>query len=274
MKEIATIILNRNLPNVVNKLVENLKKNDGDISDFYVVEAGSDINKISKYTSWHVREKNVLKNGLRFPRGMNYGLHRLYKEKKFNQYKAFLLLTNDTQIKNKRFIKPLYEEMIKHPQLGILSPCGKDWGEINYLKKFKTKYFYYVHNHAYLINKDFIKRIINYKPNSYKNFLFDGNNFRGYGTEMEFIAKCYLNDYAAGITSIVIIEENEILLKKFFKTIKTDNYKINEELYISEGKRWMREKYGFSSKWAMIYYAKNFYEKFFENYPNLIKYKL
>ena len=38
------------------------------------------------------------------------------------------------------------------------------------------------------------------KPN-YLNFLYDGNNFRGYGTESEIIAKGYSNYWATAITS-------------------------------------------------------------------------
>ena len=47
MKKVATIILNRNLPKLTDKLYTNLKKNNK-ISDFYVLEAGSDYKKLSK----------------------------------------------------------------------------------------------------------------------------------------------------------------------------------------------------------------------------------
>ena len=41
MKPIATIILNRNLPEVTNALYQHLDQYDGDTTDLYVVEAGS-----------------------------------------------------------------------------------------------------------------------------------------------------------------------------------------------------------------------------------------
>ena len=125
-----------------------------------------------------------------------------------------------------------------------------------------------------MLKKDFIDKIVNYNPNNYIKFLFDGTNFRGYGTEIEILAKCYVNDYAAGITTKVKTFENENFLEKYYKSIKTESIQENDKLYIEEGKKWMKEKYGFSSKWALIYYAKNFYDRFFENYPELIKYKL
>ncbi len=43
---------------------------------------------------------------------------------------------------------------------------------------------------------------------------------------------------------------------------------------MDEGQKWMKEKYGFKSKWSMNMYVKNFYDKFFEYYPNYKEFKL
>ena len=88
-KKVATIILNRNLPEVTDTLYNNLKKNNKKISDFYILEAGSARKKLSKNYTWHANWKSAKKNGLRFARGMNYALSNLYKEKKFDNYEAF-----------------------------------------------------------------------------------------------------------------------------------------------------------------------------------------
>ena len=48
----------------------------------------------------------------------------------------------------------------------------------------------------------------------------------------------------------------------------------NLKLFIEEGKIWMKKKYGFNSKWAMQLYVKNFYDNFFNFYPDLNKYKI
>ena len=45
--KIATIILNRNLPEPTNKLVEHLHEFDGINNDIFVLEAGSDQNLVS-----------------------------------------------------------------------------------------------------------------------------------------------------------------------------------------------------------------------------------
>ena len=86
MKSIATLILNRNLPKVTDKLYMKIKKNEGYLTDIFVIEAGSSKKNLSKYTTWYANSK---KKRLRFPRGMNYGLYNLWKENLFNKYKAF-----------------------------------------------------------------------------------------------------------------------------------------------------------------------------------------
>lgn len=274
MKPVATIILNRNLPGTTNKLCEHIFEYDNDITDVFVVEAGSDNDKISKYCTWHCKTDEVREQGLRYGRGMNFGLLQLFNEKKFYNYDAFFLLTNDTEFKKTNSIKTLYNILNDHKRLGILSPCSNMWGEKKILGEDNIKYFWYIHNNAYLIKRNFIENIIDFSNQSYINFLFDGTNFRGYGTESELIAKAYINDWGAAITSLVNAEENEHHLKTKFDLIKTNNYEENLEKWVNEGNKWMFKKYGFKSKWSMYNYVKAFYDIFFENYPELRKYSL
>ncbi|MDP8218383.1 MAG: hypothetical protein P9M03_06635, partial [Candidatus Theseobacter exili] len=106
------------------------------------------------------------------------------------------------------------------------------------------------------------------------NFLFDGSNFRGYGSESELIAKAYANDWAAAITSEVWAEENESYLLSRADLIKTEGYDDNLKLYVEEGRRWMKNKYGFNSRWSMQQYVKAFYDRFFEFYPEFKPYQI
>lgn len=274
MKRVATIILNRNLPDVTNKLCSHLLEFDGDVTDVYVVESGSDPEKLSKYATWYVNDPEVMKNGLRYGRGMNYGLHKLLNEEKYDKYDAFFLLTNDTEFKPLQSIKPLLQIMDEHPRVGILSPCSDRWGEKLLLNKEDTKYFWFILNNAYLLRKEFIDTICIKNQPDYMNFLFDGSNFRGYGIEHELIAKAYVNDWAAAITNRVWSTENERHLLERADQIKTDDYESNFKLFIEEGRQWMRNKYGFNSHWSMQQYVKLFYDKFFEFHPEYMKYKI
>lgn len=274
MKRVATIVLNRNLPEVTNQLCKHLMHHDGDATDVFVVEAGSDFDRQSQYTTWYADWPDALTHGLRYPRGMNYGLSQLWKEGKFDQYEAFFLLTNDTVLQESPTVMPLMTILDQHPRVGILSPCSERWGERLLLKDQPTKYFWFIHNNAYLLRRAFMEDILNEDQPDAMGFLLDGSNFRGYGCESELIAKAYANDWAAAITADVWAEENESYLLNQADLIKTEGYEENLKLYIEEGRRWMRNKYGFNSRWSMQQYVKSFYDKFFEFHPEFEHYRI
>ena len=274
MKRVATIILNRNLPEVTNRLFEHLQAHDGDTADTFVVEAGSDPERLSRYSTWHADWPEAKLHGLRYSRGMNYGLSQLWKEGKFRQYEAFFLLTNDTELQPGPTVAPLMGILDQHPRVGILSPCSDRWGERLLLKEQPTRYFWFIHNNAYLLRRAFIESIFNESQPDHMGFLFDGSNFRGYGSESELIAKAYANDWAAAITASVRAGENESHLLDRADLIKTETYEENLNLYVSEGRRWMLNKYGFNSRWSMQQYVKCFYDSFFEFHPEFRDYKI
>lgn len=272
--KVATLILNRNLPDVTNRLYEHLLTYDGGFTDIYVIEAGSRDDNLSRYTTWHATWPEARSMGLRYNRGMNYGLSELWKSGCFTDYDAFFLLTNDTELNMKPTVAPLINVLDRHKRVGILSPCSTNWGEYKLLQGESTMYFWFIHNNAYLLRRDFIESICNKSKPDYMHFIFDGTNFRGYGTESELIAKAYANNWAAAITRDVESKENETHLMKKSDLIRTENYEENLKLYIEEGKRWMHEKYGFSSRWVFQQYVKHFYNDFFTINPELERYKI
>ena len=124
-----------------------------------------------------------------------------------------------------------------------------------------------------MFRREFLNTIIEIEDPTYMNFVFDGTNFRGFLSKRN-IAKAYANDWAAAITSEVIVEENESYLLEKSDLIRTEDFDENIRLYIEEGKAWLRRKYGFNSRWSMQQYAILFYEKFFEYHPELNQFKL
>ena len=274
MKNTATIILNRNLPDVTDRLYESIYRNNSDKTDIYVVEAGSDEDKLSKHCTWWANWDKAMKDGLRVPRGVNYALVQMLNEEKFDKYDYFIMLTNDAEFEDKSVVDDMVAVMEKHPHVGILSPCSKQWGEARLLGYENTKYFWYVHNVAYMMRREYIETVRESEKPTYLNFLYDGTNFRGFGLEMELVAKGYANDWATAITTKVWVNENEEHLQTKAGLIKTEGYEENLKLYLEEGRKWMRRKYGFNSRWAMQMYAKFFYEKFFEFYPELECYRI
>ena len=268
MKKTATIILNRNLPKETDKLVEHLMKFDNDHTDIFVVEAGSDKDNLSKYCTWHVDTEEVVKHGMRYSRGMNYGLLQLWNSNDWDKYDSFFLITNDTRFPNKQeTVKTLRQLLVDSPKVGIVSPCSERWGEKALIGNNSLKYFWFIHNNAYFFRKELVEQLMNAINPTYMDFLFDGDNFRGYLSESEIIAKAYANDWAVAITTKVYAEEDESYLLDKNKLIKTESYQKNLQLYVDEGLRWIKKKYGFNSKWQMMQYSKLFYDKFFDYCP-------
>ncbi|MEN9867768.1 MAG: hypothetical protein RL748_3358, partial [Pseudomonadota bacterium] len=164
--------------------------------------------------------------------------------------------------------------------------CAERWGEKLLLQDHATKYFWFIHNNAFLLRRQFIEAICNPPPTAASNgsnahpgqdsigFLFDGSNFRGYGSESELIAKAYANDWAAAITTEVLAGENESHLLNKADLIKTEGYEENLRLYVQEGQAWMHRKYGFNSRWSMQQYVKSFYDHFFDFHPEYSAYKI
>jgi hypothetical protein len=274
VKRVATIVLNRNLPDVTDCLCAHLERHDGDITDVFVVEAGSDASRLSVHTTWYADWPEAKEHGLRYSRGMNFGLSQLWKDGGFANYDAFFLLTNDTELADSPTVRPLLATLDKHPRVGILSPCSKRWGERLLLETEPIRYFWFIHNNAYLLRRAFVENVMDTEQADLMNFLFDGTNFRGFGSESELIAKAYANDWAAAITSKVWAEENEAYLLDRAALIKTEMYHENLKLYVEEGRRWMRRKYGFNSRWSMQQYVKAFYDLFFDLHPEYAKYRI
>ena len=270
----AVIILNRNLPEPTNSLYEYFTQSNPSLIDVYVVEAGSDDEKLSRYCTWHVRDSLTIQQGLRFNRGMNYALVELLKKQKLMDYDTFLFCTNDTIFPEKNAVDKLNSILIKHPMLGLIAPCSADWGEINLLQDYPTKYFWSLQSCTFMVTRKMIEKIGNFSKPSYLDFFFDGVNFRGFMSETEIIAKGYINNFASAITSELEFVENESYLIEQNDLIKTESKSDNHELYIEEGNLWMRNKYGFDSKWAMVSYSKKYYDEFFINFPNLKQFSI
>lgn len=274
MKKTATIILNRNLPTVTDRLYELLNRNNSDQTDIFVVESGSSKENLSKYCSWWANWEESLEHGLRYPRGFNFALTKMFEEGKYQQYDYYFLVCNDVEFEDKPIIHDLEEEMRLQPRIGIISPCSKDWGEYRLLGSHDTKYFWYINNNAWLLRREYIDSIRELSQPSYMNFIYDGENFRGYESEIELIIKGYINDWASAITTKVMMAENQSHLLNKSDLIRTEPYEESLLKCVSEGKKWMRRKYGFNSRWAMQMYAKFFYDKFFEMNPELIGCKI
>jgi len=263
----AAIILNRNLPEETDRLASSLLNHESDLVDVYVVESGSDPDKLSRFCSFYADWPSALRDGLRYPAGMNYGLYNILKDNP-NSYDSFLLLSNDTNFLTTLPIHKLRTELFRHSSIGLVSPCGDNWGEQHLIPPDSSKSFWYIHNNCYLLSSSLVS-CLSVGKSSYRNFLFDCSNYRGYATESELISKAYLNGFMSIITTSVFSREDESLLRDRFSLIKTLPAEANFQLYIQEGLDWMYHKYGFTSRWDMNNYALTAYNQFFDANPQL-----
>lgn len=273
MKQVAAIILNRNLPETTDQLYEQFQNfNNGEL-DVYVVESGSDQNKLSRYCSWWADWEEARREGLRYPRGFNYGLSQLKRTGKFSQYKYFFLVCNDVWFDDP-IVSVLLEEMERYPHLGILSPCAANWAERALIGEGNTRYVWHVNHLAWMVRRSFVEAIMERAEPNYMNFLYDGSNYRGYYADQEVIIKGYINEFATAITTKALMTEKTELLRTQADLIRTEPYEINIRQVFDEGQEWMCRKYGFTTRAHMQLYAQMFYDRFFRLYPQLAPYRL
>lgn len=271
VKPVAALVLNRNLPTVTDILVEHLVRWNGDLSDVYVIESGSDPERRSRYQSFVADWPEARQHGLRFPRGFNFGLLELEKLRKYDYY---FLVCQDSVFSEEPTLSILLAEMQRHPRLGVLSPCSPEWGEAKLIPDGETRLFWFVNHIAWLLRRELLDCIKNTADPSYMDYVYDGTNFRGYNADLELIAKAYVNDYATGITKRAKFREDSTLTDRMAAEMKTDPQQVNRPRMYEEGMRWLRRKYGFNSRWTMITYVKAFYDRFFEHNPDYLHLKV
>jgi hypothetical protein len=263
-KPIGTLILNRNLPDVTDRLAEHLVRWNGDVTDVYVVESGSVPAGRSRYASFVAEWPEAVRDGLRFPRGFNFGLLELERRQR---YPFYFLVCQDSVFPAEPTLTSLLEVMERHPRIGILSPNNPDWGESKLVPPNETRLFWFVNHIAWLYRDELLERIKNVESPTYMDYLYDGTNFRGFDCDIEVIAKSYANDFGVAITACTTFREDATLTDRLAGQMRTDPQAINRPRMYEEGLRWMRRKYGFNSRWSMLTYTKAFYNEFFENHP-------
>lgn len=265
MKPCATLVLNRNLPDVTNRLVDHLLKWNADTTDIYVIESGSTPEGRSRHGGFVADWPEAVQNGLRFARGFNFGLAELEQQRKYEQY---FLVCQDSVFPDEPTVGILLEEMARFPRLGILSPASPDWGEAKLIPERQLRLFWFINLIGWMVRGTFLDVVKNTEAPSHLNYFFDGSNFRGYDTDIEIVAKAYANDFAAGITKRACFKEDKDLTDRMSGVMKTEPQRLNRPAMFEEGRRWLRRKYGFNSRWNMVAYTKTFYNQFFEHHPD------
>jgi hypothetical protein len=272
-RRVAVIILSRNLPEGVDRLVDTFRRYDVEDTDIYVIEGGTDRDRLSEHHTTWANSDFEMKEGLRPARGFNLGIHELVRAGRLHTY-DYLFLVRATVHLDGPVVTRLLDQMEAHPRVGIISPCGQRWPEQELIGPDSLRYVWHINLYAWMLRREFVERIIDLQGTSSDTLLFDGSNFRSYGTDTELIVKGYINDYATALSTACMLSEDHELLKSRADLIRTDPYDVNARKVFEEGLQWMRRKYGFTTRLQFQEYAKLWYDRFFALYPALDEHRL
>lgn len=253
---VATLILNRNFPQVTDRLVAHLQKWNQGLTDIYVIESGSDKAKLSQHCSFWANWPEAMAHGLRWARGFNYGLIEL--ERMGKHYDYYFLVMGDSIFDEQPTIAPMLKIMTDYSKIGIVSPLSPHWGENHHFTNATVRCFYLFPHVSWLFRGSLLTKLRSNNP-TIMNYLYDGTNFRGYYDDIEALVRTYQSDFAAAITNQVTFREAEEITLNHAAAMKTDAQAVHRRLMMDEGLQWMKHKYGFAGKgdfkrWAIEEY--------------------
>jgi GT2 family glycosyltransferase len=112
------IVISHNDAKLTDSLCENIIRNTKTEFDLFVVETGSDLDKISKYTTLWIKDK------IRMTRGFNKGIeYALWREKFENvHYDSFWCLVNDAKLNEQDTLSGLKNVINKNKDCGQVHP--------------------------------------------------------------------------------------------------------------------------------------------------------
>lgn len=275
-KRVATLFLQRNLPEITNKFAEHFLKWNGDVSDFYVIESGSDDDKLTDYHTFHANWEEARTNGMHFPRGFNFGLLELHKLEKVleKEYDYIVLAMGDTTLYDEHTIEVMVQQMDKHERMAILAP-HLPYHDVNSQPDFANNEDRLIAHtlmpHVFwMFRKEYMNDVINdNNDGTFMGYFYDGTNFRGYDTDTELILKAYQGDWFFGVTDLVKHYEISDLTEKNYKVMKTQEFSLHKDLMFNEGLEWLQAKYGFENKHRMRSLVNAHYSDFFNKHENL-----
>ena len=261
---IDVIILNRNLGEVCDALVAKLSTYlDLELDNIIVVDSGSEPELKSRHTSVGLDDKNTRQNGLRFGRGMNLGLEYRRNLQTVNPW--VLLLPVDTEIITWD-LHQFLESISSQENIAAIKPTSQDSEYLRTLGSDEFRYGWNFEEGAWLISSSFLDFHLKHFPNSP---FFDESNFRGYLTSLELAFRAYINGFSVGITSSLVIFENEMHLLERSDLIRTEPIGENQKLLIEEGLNWLHRKYQIQDAWDFAQLVRLTFDQFMLENPYL-----
>lgn len=257
------IILNRNLGKECDALRESLLSKG--VSDVIIVDSSTDISLQSQFVTIGSIDNSAIQRGYRINRGFNLGLNYAVEHHTFDW---IFCLPVDTQI-IEMDLDSFDLDSEQYPKIVAYT-----------LPESNNPYLPLIRNKIGLVwNVLEGPILLNYKlVSKYKTeksvLLFDENNFRAFLSFKEMALKVYSANFAVGIYNKFLVAEREELLLTYSEIMKTENFSLNKQLLINEGKEWLFKKYGIFDRWAFETIVRLLHDEFLTCNPKYAEIKL
>ena len=232
MKDVAAVILNRNLPDLTDELGQWMIDSYSDILDVHVIENGSDADKCSKFASIRFQESfGPIK-------GINEGLKILLKE----EYEYFWVNYNDARYEGEGFIRNAVDVMKGNNSIGLVA--GYWEGNVSIIGKVgELELLSFLDPLGFVVSRKALETCLRWQEMKLDP-LWDSSNSLGH---YNFLATA-LALYESGMCMVsdkryAMYEKREVAASNSVEARGFDDKKWKEEIGPSDTEKWLTIKF-------------------------------
>lgn len=240
----AIIVLNRNQPDMTDRLCDHIVRHTKANYKLYVIEAGSDEDKLSAHHTHWVNDPWTMKNGLRPAKGFNKGIDIARGD---NAWDAYWCVMNDMNFYEEDTLSLMLVDLKRFPEIGLIQPALQYsmWGKEKRdgtkfgAKSGRVRLVPYMTHFAFLITEQALDRI---------GPLYDESNFLAHGGDVEICWRIWQAGLAVAISG-------SCRLWEFVGGTYGGGEAPEHGQFMSEAQEqmvaWLARKYGFRTKYDL-----------------------
>lgn len=240
----AIIVLNRNQPEMTDRLCDHIVRYTRANYKLYVIEAGSDEDKLSAHHTHWVNDPWTMKNGLRPAKGFNKGIDIALQD---GGWEAYWCVMNDMNFYKEDTLSLMLADLEKYPEIGLIQPAlmYSLWGDrkIDGAKfgagKGRVRLVPYMPHFAFLVTDRALNKI---------GPLYDESNFLSHGGDIEICWRTWQAGMAVAISG-------SCRLWEFVGGTYGGGGQKEHGQFMSEAQgqmvAWLARKYGFRTKYDL-----------------------
>ena len=246
---LAVIILNRNLPEETDRLCDSIIGATQIPFDLFVVESGSDPDRLSRYCSLHFVDPYARTIGLRIGRGLNNSL-RIINKIRNRIYDGYWFLTNDVVLTtHEDYGSFSLSVFAQYPHIGIIeSPhLVNEFYTLNYFQgqtyrrrlNSASDYPPAIQEKKFSITPFGIVRSIFLRSDLVRSLdpIIDESNWRGWGCDEDLGYRAWQKGWWSATTPYHGIREDTFLTTRRnleTRTEHVDQFRLNAEIDMKE----------------------------------------